>query len=460
MLPPRFAAWYDASMPETNPLPPGSSGLPLIGETLAFLPDIFGFIHKRTVRHGPVFRSNILGTPTAFISGPEFGDQWLDESKIQREGSFPPPIRALFGGAGVLPMLDGEVHHTRKGLVLSAFSREALASYLPGLTRVMEARLARWAEGGERPITPELKLMAIEGICANVLGLGPGPELESLIADYGLVLHGFTGLPIPLPGTAFHAGLRAKDRALATLREQVVRHQARHQASTAGESPDGLSRMLAAHAADGTALTTEQAAKELHHLVLAGAIVFASLAWLLLELDRNPAVRERLLAEVKAASPAGDVTPGQLRQMPYLDQVVMEVKRTCPNVPVIFGKAKAPITIGAMTIPAGWNVMWALSEHNQNRSFSEPEKFDPDRFSDARAEQKKSPHAFTPQGLGSIERAHRCAGYDYSTLFMQLFTVLLLRSYRWEVPPQDLSLQWGKIPPEFKTGLRVVVRKA
>ena len=443
-------------MPETNLLPPGSSGLPLIGETLAFLPDIFGFIRTRTARHGPVFRSNILGTPTAFISGPEVCDQWLDENKIQREGSFPPPIMALFGGAGVLPMLDGEVHHTRKGLVLSAFSREALASYLPGLTRVIEARLARWADGVERAITPELKLLAIEGICANVLGLGPGPELESLIEDYRLVLRGFTGLPIPLPGTAFHAGLKAKDRVLAALREQVVRHQSRPE----GGSPDGLSRMLAARAPDGTALTTEQAAKELHHLVLAGAIVFAELAWLMFELQRNPAVRERLVAEVKAAAPSGDVTPAQLRQMPYLDQVVMEVKRACPNVPVSFGKAKAPITIGGMTIPAGWNVMMAVGEHNQNRIFSEPAKFDPDRFSEARAEQRKSPHAFAPQGAGSIERGHKCAGYDYSTLFMQLFTVLLLRSYRWEVPKQDLNLQWGKIPPEFKTGLRVVVRKA
>jgi cytochrome P450 len=443
-------------MPETNPLPPGSSGLPLIGETLAFLPDIFGFIRTRTARHGPVFRSNILGTPTAFISGPEVCDQWLDENKVQREGAFPAPIRALFGGAGILPMLDGEVHHTRKGLVLAGFTREALASYLPGLTRTVQARLSRWADGGERAITPELKLLAIEGICGNVLGLGPGPELEKLIADYRLVLRGFTGLPIPLPGTAFNAALRAKDRVLATLQEQVAEHQSRQ----AGENPDGLSRMLAARAPDGTALTAEQTAKELHHVVLAGVIVFAELASLLLELHRHPAVRERLAAEVEAASPSGEVTPAQLRQMPYLDQVVMEVKRTCPNVPVSFGKAKAPITLGGVTIPAGWNVMMAVGEHNHNRIFSEPAEFDPDRFSTARAEQLRSPHAFAPQGAGSLERGHKCAGYDYSTLFMQLFAVLLLRSYRWEVPQQDFSLQWGKVPPEFKTGLRVVVRKA
>jgi cytochrome P450 len=141
--------------------------------------------------------------------------------------------------------------------------------------------------------------------------------------------------------------------------------------------------------------------------------------------------------------------------MPYLEQVVMEVKRTCPNVPVSFGKARAPITLGAFTIPAGWNVMMAVGEHNMNRIFTEPAKFDPDRFSSARAEHKKSPHAFAPQGAGSVEGGHKCAGYDYSTLFMDLFAILLVRAYRWQVPSQDLSLDGSLIPPEIRSGLRL-----
>ena len=207
-------------------------------------------------------------------------------------------------------------------------------------------------------------------------------------------------------------------------------------------------------------MAPEDATKEMHHVVLAGTIVFAELGAMLLELSRHPAVREKLVAEVKAAAPSGPVTPVQLRQMPYLDQVVMEVKRTCPNVPVVFGRARAPIRIGDATIPAGWNVMLALGAHNMNRIFTEPETFDPDRFGAARAEQNRHPHAFAPQGAGSVLGGHKCAGYDYSTVFMQLFAVLLARGYTWEVPPQDLSMNRALIPPEFKSGLRVVIRKA
>ena len=58
----------EAPMATSEHLPPGTSGLPLLGETLPFMKDMFGFIRARSQRHGPVFRSHILGTPTAFIS--------------------------------------------------------------------------------------------------------------------------------------------------------------------------------------------------------------------------------------------------------------------------------------------------------------------------------------------------------------------------------------------------------
>lgn len=439
-------------MAEAAKLPPGSSGLPLVGETLPFISDMFGFIRARTERHGPVFRSHILGHPTVFISGPEVCEQWIDENKIQRAGSFPAPIQKLFAGPGILPLLDGGEHRERKEQLMAAFDRAALAGYFPALQRTIEAALARWAAGGERALLPELKLLAIEGICGNVLGMEPGPALSRLLADYGVLFKGFTGLPVDLPGTSFHAALKARDRILAQFAEQVRRHQA-------GGIDDGLARVLAARTGSGKAIAPEDATKEMHHVVLAGAIVFAELGAMVLELHRHPTVREKLVAEVKVAAPSGAVTPSHLRQMPYLDQVVMEVKRTCPNVPVSFGRARVPIRIGDVTIPAGWNVAMAVGAHNLNRIFTEPETFDPDRFSAARAEQNRHPHAFAPQGAGSVLGGHKCAGYDYSTVFMQLFAVLLARGYTWDVPPQDLSMNRALVPPEFKSGLRVVIRK-
>ena len=93
----------------TNPPPPGSNGLPLLGETLAFASNPFAFIHQRRTRFGDVFRTSILGRPTVFLSGPRHVGTWLDPSKVQREGAMPANLLALFGGhSDIAPLLDGE----------------------------------------------------------------------------------------------------------------------------------------------------------------------------------------------------------------------------------------------------------------------------------------------------------------------------------------------------------------
>jgi cytochrome P450 len=441
-----------ANANETRKLPPGSDGLPLLGETLSFIRDVFGFIHQRSERYGPVFRTHLLGKPTVFISGPQLAEKWLDPALIERAGALPANLLELFGGdANIVPLLDGEAHRRRKQILLSAFTHDAIASYLARLQRTMEEHLAGWAAAGEMAITEDLKRLAIEGICGAVLGLEPGDELRQLLDDYGRVGAAFVGLPIDLPGTAYRAGLKARDRILAVLREQVRKHE---------QQPrnDGLSRILGAAMAAGEPLPIDTAAREMHHFVLAGVIVFAELAAIVHELHEHAEVRERIIAEVRAQAPTGLITPAQLRQTPYLLQVVNEVKRTCPNVPMSFGRARESIELNGYVVPPGWLVMMAVGESNRNGVFTNPSIFDPERFGPARAEQQRHPHAFMPQGAGELS-GHKCAGYDFSTVMMQLFAILLVRGYTWQLPPQDLGMRWNRIPPEYKSGLVVRARK-
>src|SRR5438132_638035 len=41
-------------------LPPGNMGLPLIGETLSFINNVFGFLETRQKRYGNIFKSSVL----------------------------------------------------------------------------------------------------------------------------------------------------------------------------------------------------------------------------------------------------------------------------------------------------------------------------------------------------------------------------------------------------------------
>ena len=288
-------------MAAANPLPPGGNGLPLLGETLAFANNPFAFIHQRRARFGDVFRTSILGSPTVFFVGPKLAETYIDPAKIQREGAMPANMMALFGGdPDIVPLLDGEAHAQRKRSLLAAFSREAVAGYLPGLQSRIETLLAKWLANGEGPVTADLKTLAIESLSGAIFGLAPGEELTRLLADNAILGRAFVALPINLPGTAYAKGLKARDRILALLEEIARRH-----IDSPPAQPDGLSRILAAARDAGAPLDARTAAREMHHFLLAGLIVFAELAATLRALHEHPEVRERLRAEVLANAPSG-----------------------------------------------------------------------------------------------------------------------------------------------------------
>lgn len=435
---------------DEKPLPPGKSGLPLIGQTLTFLKDEFRFVAKNTETHGPIFRANVLGRKAVFLSGPEGTALFNDENYVQRAGGMPDFVEEIFGGKS-LPLLDGEVHRARKQQVLGAFQRDAIESYVPLLQACIERWLARRQKGGEFQAAVELKNLALEGIARTMLSIEPGPELDTIIESFGVLTKGFAGLPISLPGTRFTRALAARDRILELLRAQVRRHRKR-------DFGDGLSRVLARTAADGSKISDENAVLELHHFNMAGYLVYCHICALLCELSRHADVRARITAEVDAAG-KGALTAAKLDAMPYLDCVVKELKRFTPLVPVFFGKAKRDFAFNGRRVPAGWTVFWgAHASANFKSTFEQAERFDPDRFSVERAEHKRHPCAFAPQGAGELAAGHKCAGYDYSTLFMQLFTVVLLRGYTWELPSQNLEYVYSMVPPEHADGLRVALK--
>jgi cytochrome P450 len=449
----------ESSVPAA-PLPPGSTGLPLLGETLPFLKDGFGFVASRTARHGPIWQTRILGRRTAVLAGPDASGRFID-SEVQRAGAMPPHVQELFGGSS-LPLLDGDPHLSRKTFILQAFTRDALAAYLPVIERMVGEALERWAGQEEIVWIPELKRLSIEVICAAVMGIQPGAETEALRADYQEVLRAFSHLPVPLPGTAYSRGRAALARILVRFEAAIAEHRREPR-------DDGLSRILAATDGAGRQIGVEECKVELHHLIIAGLIVFGELAAIVQQLTRHPDVRARLQAELaglperreNAGAGAGSgLTHEALAGAPYLLQVVMEVKRLCPILPVVFGKARQSFEFKGRTVPAGWMVLWGLrASHVTAEIYPDPERFDPERFAPARGEHLRHPYAFVPQGAGPAH-GHRCPGTDLATTLMQVFTILLLRGYTWELPPgQDLDYDWSLIPPEPKDGLRARVRR-
>lgn len=433
------------------PLPPGSLGLPVIGETPAFLSNMYRFLDVRQKRYGNIFKSNVLGRRIVFLSGMPGAEAFYNSDNISRADAHPFPLVDLFGGVN-MEMYDGPRHAALKAMALTAFDHTALAGYLPDMQRLIESTLTRLSTVDEFSAIFELRLLSIEAMCCNVMGIEPGLDTEAITRDYGLVVTGLTSIPVSFPGTPYAKARAARDRLLARLRGVIAERRAR-------PTSDGLSRILTARADDGRVYTDEEAMLEVHHMVIAGFIVYALMAEAIRQLALQPELRARCVDEVRTHASSGPLSMPQLAKLRTVTSVILESKRWLPLVPLAFGRAQRDFTCGGFDVPAGWTVYLALSLLNRDTtSFAEPDRFDADRFGPERAEHKKHPMAFIPQGA-EPPTGHRCLGLDYATVLGVAFVALLLRNYEWTLPEQDLSWNWKTLPPEPRDRLRVQMRR-
>jgi cytochrome P450 len=433
----------------TAPTPPGRLGPPWIGETLALLRNPFRFLDVHQRRYGDVFVSRVLGRTTVFLAGTDGAEAFYDAGNITRTDAHPYPIVDLFGGVN-MEMYDGPRHRALKAILLAAFDLDAIAGYLPAMQSLIAQRLVGWGRLSELSATGELRKLAIELICLNLLGLSPGATTDGICRDYGRVLRGIVSVPVPVPGTPYGQARAARDRLLDTIRG-VIADRRRE------PGDDGLSRLLASRGPDGRTITDEEAALEVHHVVIAGFIVYALMAEATRRLAEQPNLADACRSEVDREAGGGPLTLSSLQRLSRCTQVVLETKRLVPLVPLAFGRAARTFMCGGYRVPEGWRVYLALHLCNVDAAtYRDPQRFDSDRFGPERAEHEKHPLAFIPQGAGPS--GHQCLGLEYSTVATLAFVAVLLAGYEWDLPPQDLSYRWSTIPPEPRDGMRVRLR--
>lgn len=122
---------------------------------------------------------------------------------------------------------------------------------------------------------------------------------------------------------------------------------------------------------------------------------------------------------------AMDLTYSSLQELKYLDMTIKEVLRIHPSVPIIGRKSAGDMIIDGQTIPAGVDIaIFIYAMHNNPDVFPEPEKFDPERFSEDNSS-KRHPYSYIPFSAG----ARNCIGQKYALLEVKTTLVKLLGNY-------------------------------
>jgi cytochrome P450 len=427
-------------------LPPGSFGLPLIGETIEFLRDP-DFIEKRQKKYGSIFKTRLFGAASIVIVGAE-ANRFILTNNQYFAISWPQSTKTLLG-PNSLSLQEGSQHQSRRKLLSYAFQPKALAGYLPGMETITQEYLQKWEKFNTLTWYPELRNYTFDVASTLLIGTETGSQtsLSNLFKDW---CDGLFTIPISLPWTKFGRALRCRKELLAEI-ERIVLHRQTEQEL----GQDALSLMLQARDEEGNGFSLPELKDQVLLLLFAGhETLNSALGSFCLSLAEYPEVREKLRAEIKQVVGNNSLTLEHFKQMTYLEMVIKEVLRIVPPVGGGFRKVVRSCEYNGYCIPEGWSVLYQIGRTHADESiYSQPEKFDPERFSPERSEDKKA-FSYLPFGGGIRE----CLGKAFAQLVMKVFAVYLVRDYNWELLHEQ-NLELIRIPtPHPKDGLKVSFR--
>ncbi len=137
------------------------------------------------------------------------------------------------------------------------------------------------------------------------------------------------------------------------------------------------------------------------------------------------------------------------REPGYVDRFAQEVRRFYPFFPLVMAQASTDFLWNDYPFPAGRKVALDLYGTNHDpRLWPQPERFDPERF-DSRA---PGPFDLIPQGGGDTNVTHRCPGEPVALALLQTGLEFLAARLQYEVPEQDLTIDYTRLPALPRSG--------
>ncbi|KAF4526065.1 hypothetical protein B566_EDAN015085 [Ephemera danica] len=142
------------------------------------------------------------------------------------------------------------------------------------------------------------------------------------------------------------------------------------------------------------------------------------------------AEKEKCVEELREIFDGSDRDPtfADLGSMKYLERVIKETLRLKPSVHLIARKLDQTLKLDGKEFPAGTVVHVNIySIHRNPQIFTDPEKFDPDRFSPENA-RGRHPYVYVPFSAGP----RNCIGQKFAMLEMKNLLSTVLRHFRLE----------------------------
>jgi cytochrome P450 len=387
--------------------------------------DMLSRLQRLSNEKGPVVRQSAGVFQLVNLFGPEANRfVLLDRDQIFSSRKPWMMIMGRIFPNGLL-LRDGEEHKQHRKIMHAGFTRPALRRYLERMNPMIARGLKGWRQRAQGFLAfRAFKELTLDIAASIFVGVDLGPETTRMNGVFeDLVAASMSRVRLPLPGLEFHRGLKGRAFMVDYFRRLIPQRRA-------GGGDDMFSRLCRAESEEGARFTDADVIDHMVFLMMAAHDTTTStLTSMTYELARHPSWQERLRDESRALGKA-QIDFDDLEELAGMTWVMKETLRRYPPLPVIPRVALRDFDWEGFRIPQGAMVVVSpIHTHHMREWWQEPERFDPERFTPARAEDEKHTHSWVPFGGG----AHLCIGYRFAEVQVKSIMHQMLLGHRWSV---------------------------
>jgi cytochrome P450 len=445
-----------AEPPADSDLKPvmGDTGLPIIGHMIEMFrggPDYLMFLYQT---RGPVLFADSPALPAVVALGPDAAQTiYSNRNKDYSQEGWIPVIGPFFHRG--LMLLDFEEHMFHRRIMQEAFVRTRLVGYTEQVDTVVSKVIDNdWVANDPRFLLyPAMKQMTLDIASMVFMGHEPGTDHELVTkvnnAFTTTVRAGNAIIRTGVPPFTWWRGLQARK-----LLENYF--EARVKERRGAEGTDLLTVLCQTEDDDGNKFSDADIVSHMIFLMMAAHDTSTSTATTMAyHLAENPEWQDRCRDESDRLGD-GPVDIESLEKLESLDLVMNESLRLVTPVQWAMRRTVRDTELLGYHLPKGTNVIaYPGLNHRLPELWTDPMKFDPDRFAEPRSEHKKHRYAFSPFGGGS----HKCIGMAFGQLEVKTIMHRLLRKYRLEPARPGYEEKWdyGGMPVPMD-GMPIILR--
>jgi cytochrome P450 len=234
------------------------------------------------------------------------------------------------------------------------------------------------------------------------------------------------------------SGLIRKHVKMARETQSIIQRVIDDRRKSTSSHDDLLDMLLNARYDDGSRMTDQQLIEESLILFVAGHETTANaMAWTFYLLTQHPDVLEKVRMEARQVLNGRVAAFEDLRNLNYARQVIEESMRLYPPAWVSDRVSLDDDHVCGYHIPRGTIIiLYYYGLHHNKDYWSDPEVFDPDRFS-AKQKSEHTPFAYAPFGGGP----RLCIGNHFAMMEMQLILCAFVQNYEFELAQANPELQ-------------------